>query len=432
MKKLLCLVLAMLTVLSLAACGSGDPGETTKISAYKSKGTYTELGEEKLSWEGGLNALPKKYPGMSTEEARQAVMDFWYYVKTALWIPDARYDIYKDNELVEGQRDWKRCVEAGMVYGGLPYVSSATGSIYRLMDYIDEETGVVDITSAGFYPKQLGGMCSSGCYWAWARVMNSADYRWCADSVASRGYIPVGPYTYDLTITRLIEDGDQGTDNICRANGEQVMFQSYANMKKADGFITLYEKNGHTLMCSIDPVVIYHEDGTINGDESFMHIIDQGAIWVEATSPNGIPYRYERNMDKKFTFRQLYDDAKIPFTFGELIGTDPIEETECSFSYTGETITKSQLFKSKVTSNYNIADVYVIICDSKGNEVYKHADRVTVPSTREVKISKVKDRTVDWGSLNDLNPGKENYTLTVEVQLGTGERPVVYTGRYIG
>ena len=189
MKKLLTFLFPCLLILwFFVACGQEAPAELTSVSAYKSKGSYTDLGAEQLSWEG-LDALPRKYSGMSTDEARQAVIDFWYYVKTALWIPDARYDIYKDDELVEGQRVWKRCVEQGMVYAGLPYVSSATGSIYRLMDYMDASTGVVNINAAGVYPKQLGGMCSSGCYWAWSRVMNSADYLWCRDSVVSRACI---------------------------------------------------------------------------------------------------------------------------------------------------------------------------------------------------------------------------------------------------
>lgn len=426
MKKInLLLTAGLITVLAatlLCACGEKEPG--TPVSAYKSKDGYIELGDEKLSKEG-LAALPMKYPGMSTDEARDTVVAFWRYCKTALWIPDERYDIYEEED--DGTTVWKRCVEEGKVYAGLPYKGTSTGSLYRLLDFIDPETGVVDVSEAGDNVLTFGGMCSSGCYWAWARVMNSADYRWCNDSVYSRGYLPVGPYTYDLNIIKLVNQGNQGTDDICVENGEQVMFQSYANMKRADGLIAVWEKNGHTMMCSVDPVVVYNDDGTINGDDSYLCVTEQGGVWDPGVSPNGIAYEYEYSLDKKFTFTKLYTSCYIPFTFGELIGTDPIEETVTTFSHTEQTITEKQLFSAKVTSNYNISDIYVYVYDDAGTEVFKHAVRARVPSTREMKIHKQVGHVYTWGSWDDLDP-KGDYTVKVEVQLGTGERPVVYTG----
>ena len=395
-----------------------QPVKKAPVSAYKSSGVYTDLGDEKLSW-AGIDKLPKKHTDMTPDEARDAVIAFWRYCKTALWIPDARYDIYKGEEL-------KRWVEAGGVYGGLPYVGSSTGNIYRLMDFMDPETGVVNVKGAGKEPLDFGGMCSSGCYWAWARVMNSADYRWCADSVVGRGYLRVGPYTYPDSWAKFIDVGSQGTDDVCRENGEQVIYQCYAAMKVADGMISLCEINGHTQMCAVAPTVVYNEDGTIDGTKSYLSIIEQGGIWEEATSANGIPYQRERSMERKFTFQQLFNGGYVPFTFGELIGTDPIEETEAAFSHQGDTITKEQLFSAKVTSNYNISDVYVIVYDGAGNEIYKHVDRARIPSTREVKINKLVNLVYVWGSWDDVKAGD---TVKVEVQLGTGERPVVYEGK---
>ena len=62
-------LICMIALLSLCACSKEETAPTS-VSAYKSVGAYTDLGNEKLSWEG-LNALPKKYAGMPTEEARQ-------------------------------------------------------------------------------------------------------------------------------------------------------------------------------------------------------------------------------------------------------------------------------------------------------------------------------------------------------------------------
>ena len=204
------ILVALAAALCLMACQKEEiPEKKAPVSQYKSTGTYTNLGNDKLSWEG-LNALPMKQANMAPEDARTVVVSFWRYCKTALWMPDDRYEVYMDKD-GDGKQELQRWMDPGGVYAGLPYVSTATGNIYRLMDFMDEDTGVVNVQEAGRDPLIFGGMCSSGCYWAWARVLNSADYRWCNDSVYSRGYLPVGPYTYDLSIMELINEGDQGT-----------------------------------------------------------------------------------------------------------------------------------------------------------------------------------------------------------------------------
>ena len=426
MKRLLVLLLAVLALLgaicAISGCEKEEQVKKPPVSQYKSSGTFTDLGADQLTWEG-VNALPMKHADMTPQEARDTVIAFWRYCKTALWIADDRYEIYKEED---GVNTLKRWLDPGGVYAGLPYVGTATGNIYRLFDFMDEETGVVDVKRAGIDPGTFGGMCSSGCYWAWARVMNSADYRWCADSVVSRGYLRVGPYTYPDSWMKFIEEGYQGTDDVCKENGEQVIYQSYAAMQVSDGMISLYEKNGHTQMCTVAPTVVYNEDGTINGVESWLAIIEQGGVWEDGSSSSGIPFQRECSMERRFTFYQLYTGAYIPFTFGELIGTDPIEDTEVSFSHTEETITEKQLFSGKVTSNYHISDIYIYVYDEAGNEIYKHVARVRIPSTKEQKIHKLENRSYTWGSWEDVKAGD---TVQVEVQLGTGERPVVYEGK---
>ena len=411
----------------LFACKEDVPEKKPPVSQYKSTGEYTDLGNDKLSLES-LHALPQKYAGMPVDEARETVVAFWRYCKTALWMPDERYEVYMDKD-GDGVEELQRWMEPGGVYAGLVYVSTATGNIYRLFDFMDQETGVVNVTEAGRDPNIFGGMCSSGCYWAWARVLNSADYRWCNDSVYSRGYLRVGPYTYPDYWLELINFGDQGTDNVCQDNGEQVMYQSYASMQIADGLIAVWEKNGHTMMCSVAPEVVYNEDGTINGEESFLCVTEQGGVWDPGVSASGIPYQYEYSLDKKFTFAKLYKQCYIPYTFADLTGKDPIEETEITFSHTGETITKNQLFNAKVTCNYHISDVYAYVYDAAGNEVLKHAVRIRVPSTMETKVYKT-GTTYTWGNWDTLAAGE--YSIKVEVQLGTGERPVVYEGKLSG
>ena len=427
MKRLVLLLLAVLALLgaicAISGCEKEEQVKKPPVSQYKSTGTYPDLGEDQLTWEG-LNALPMKRAGMPTDEARQVCVDFWRYCKTALWMPDERYEIYLEEDGVQVLKRW---MEPAGIYAGLPYVTTGAGNLYRLFDFMDEETGVVDISEAGSYGGVLlGNVCSTGCYWSWARVMNSAEYTWSQYSVYQKGCLPVGPYTYDLNTIRFMQQSDQGTDDICAANGEQVIYQSYAAMDIADGLVCHWEKNGHIMMCSVKPVVVYNPDGTINGQDSYMHIIEQGGSWDPGVSAGGIPYQYEYSLDKKFTFEKLLQQKYIPFTFGEFNGTDPIEETEVTFSYSGETITEKQLFSAKVTSNYHISDIYVYVYDAQGNEIYKHVVRARLTSMKELKVHKIVDQTYTWGDWENVSVGD---TVKVEVQLGTGERPVVWEGK---
>ena len=124
----------------------------------------------------------------------------------------------------------------------------------------------------------------------------------------------------------------------------------------------------------------------------------------------------------------MYSTHYVPFTFGEFQGTDPVEETVCEFSYTGDTITVSDLFKTKVTSNYGISDVYAIVKDSEGNEVYRHGARCQRAGQLEVELKRNYDYIVKWGTL-DVSNG--DFTVEIVVQLGTGERPTIYTGKLV-
>ena len=114
------------------------------------------------------------------------------------------------------------------------------------------------------------------------------------------------------------------------------------------------------------------------------------------------------------------------------MGEDPIEKTECAFSFEGDTITREELFSSKVTSNYSIADIYALVYDQKGNEVYKHAVRCIEANTEELKFTETAAEDAEFNNVETWGQLKTGtYTVKVIVQLGTGERPTVYEGQLI-
>lgn len=141
------------------------------------------------------------------------------------------------------------------------------------------------------------------------------------------------------------------------------MFKAYAAVQKGDGLVC-NTPCAHVIMAFDKAHIEYNDDGSINGVLSYVPIIDQTVDWSNQTNEADDSYATTGNVDLIMTFATLYNKAYIPFTFAELLGTDPVEQTQVSYSHTGDTITLAQLFESKVTCNYALSDVYAVITDS--------------------------------------------------------------------
>ncbi len=429
MKRLLSLTLALSFLILLSSCSKDKTNskqtkteespytETLEIFKENEKEdnyNYPRI-EEKLTWES-INSLTKKNNGMTSDELREMCVEFFRFNKTAAWTPD---DTIKINRYSTGGED---TVEKGKIYGGLPYVSTATGNIYRLMDHIDEETGVVDIKKASENPKLFGAQCSVSAYWAWARCINSVDYSWTYSSVTANGFLRVGPYTYDDSITMFSKD--YSTEMVCKANGKETMFRSYACLLPADGLVN-YISGGHTVMCSSEAVVKYNQDGSIDGENSYITIIDQGGSWSTRVNDSGDEALIKGSVDAKLSFETLFKNHYIPFTFSEFLGTDPVEETECTYSHSKDTITPEELKASSVTANYGISDIYAMLCSRTGKEVILGVSRATRASKHQLTFENAFGET----DLDQYATG--NYTVKIVCQLGTGERPTLYEGTLV-
>ena len=422
-KKSICAGLLLTLLTGLWGCSGTGSAPTTEVTAAETTKessvpaitvSYPQI-REKLTWDA-IHAFPIKTPDMTVAEMRQLCVDFFYFSKTALWIPDRDW-----NYTIAGSGN-PDSMTGGVVYGGLPYISYGCGNVYRLMDYIDEETGVVDMEEATVDPVLFGNQCSFGSYWGWARVINSANYAYTSHMTQENGFLRVGPYTYEEGHLRF-EEGVWDTKIIIAENGPEIMCQSYAQLQKADG-VVVSSDGGHVMMCRTDAVVVYKDDGTINADESYVYILDQHAKWVEDTNEAGDTFLHKNFINRKFTFNELMLQGYIPFTFAEFLGTDPVEETVCTFSHEGDTITPAQVNSGTVTANYGISDIYALVKDSSGNTVLSAVSRTNKPTNTLNFFKKIS--TLWWEPYTD-----GNYTVEIVCQLGTGERLTLYTGKLV-
>lgn len=421
MKKLMALLLCLATLIPLCACSSGleaqaDPKaetETVQEKETKSKEkTYPKVND--VLTRAKINEFPIASDDMTLDEKRQLCIDFFRFTKKFAWTPSENYTYVIESSGREVT------LQAGKVYGSLPYVTIASGNVYRILDYYDEETGVIDMKKAGADPILFGNQCSVGAFWGWSRVCNKAKYTWTQGITKANGFLLVGPYHYDDSV----KDFAKGTNtvDICSQNGKETMFESYAALNPADGLV-YYTTAGHVIMCS-DVQVVRDAAGKIDGEKSYILYIDQTAGWKDDKQTNGDPYLRQGNVDAKMTFQKLFNTSYIPFSLPELMGLDPVEKSETTFSFTeGNTISIDQLKASGVSSNYAISDAYVMILDADGKEVDYKAVRARMASVKQLDFENAIFSTSIGKYAND------DYSIRVEVQIATGERVSVYEGK---
>lgn len=105
-----------------------------------------------------------------------------------------------------------------------------------------------------------------------------------------------------------------------------------------------------------------------------------------------------------------------------------MEKSETTFSHTGNSITITQLSTALIKSNYCVSDITFVVKDASGNEVYKntgfaHVGGLGIPYEASTSVALRRD---------DLLPYSDgNYTLEISARIGTGEKPVVYTGTLV-
>lgn len=299
-----------------------------------------------------LKAIPVARPGMTEDELRKICLDYITLENefTYKFKEDFDYVVYSQN------RD--RRLKAGNVYAGIPYVTRGAGNLYRIAEFFDEKTGELDVSGDIFKNiRHFGNACSGSACMAWARVITSAYLGYTMFLSEANGFLPVGPYRYSRKnvtkfVKKSIDPNGYSCDDICKENGEQVMFESYALMKPADGVGC----NGHVRMNSAVPVVVRNADGTIDGDKSYALMTEQVCYTPFVNqiriAPDGSHYTAQGLVNNKYTFRELFDTNYIPFTFAEFKDPALVEDAKLRLSV------EPELKMAVLSSNYAISDIF--------------------------------------------------------------------------
>ena len=373
----------------------------------------TEIPADQLDLAARLKAIPIAKEGMSPDELRKICLDFLTLQGS---FP---YKLKEDLNYWVDRQDHKVYFKKDEVHAGIPYVNIGSGTIYRWLEYYDPETGYVDMTELGKEKRIFGYACSGGVSTAWSRCITSARMVSTGDMTQARGYVNVGPYTYDKTLKSFKNEQRFNCRKVCRANGEQVMYESYALLKPADGLVC----PGHVRMAAREPVVVRNEDGTINGEKSYVCYTEQGMACVSPyyvrRTENGDHYFIQGASDVPEKFCDLFKVGYLPITFKEFLGEAPVQKAMALPNIRKLCCNAEELEEIEINFNYPMSDAFYTITDVNGKVVMDGVWRASTYAVYNVALKRILP-LVEMKFR--LAPTEAPYKLNIEFQVFNGER----------
>ncbi|MBE6712718.1 MAG: hypothetical protein E7580_04250 [Ruminococcaceae bacterium] len=307
-----------------------------------------------------LDALPFANGDMTAMERRKLCLDYFQLQLSFLW--QTNLDVTDYDPTYYDFKDDSRALRTENLYAGVPYQAGGNGNLYRVMEYYDEETGLLDLRRAfseyGGYGaggeidsvkkdadgnviykryralKTFFNVCSSGANWGWSRVINSADFGSTTDTNVNGGFIPIGCYTYPgmENIDRFGQVTDHNptgldTTDVVRQVGEDRLYHYYALMRPADCVVS----PGHIMMVK-KVNLVRRGDGTPDPLKSSVVTLEQIENWGERGQLEGRSLYRQGGVDRVYTFEELKESAYLPFTFAELLDeNDPFDKPHLDF-----------------------------------------------------------------------------------------------------
>lgn len=338
---------------------------------------------------------------------------------------DVKYRISSTGRWVE--------FKAGRVYRGMPYAYGRTDE-QSFLEFAGQpdELGIYPISGltathmgGGSTYSRIGNDCSGSVNLSWSSV--GADIAGTHSSrfmIEANGYYKVGNYEYTPT-----EDGRVGiSKEIVAANGKEVMFEAYAKVQSGDGLDTTVATGGHVILV-VDKHVVYNADGSINGELSYIHTLEQTpgpvSITVQQHSYNEALGQvvYDIYIEKKMTFNQVYSSGYLPITVKVLTDPSPVAEPGVVDSLSPEEYSYENLFRGDLTCTRMISAVTITVSDENG-QVFSYTGSGIRASIRKYYMQNflTEDPNVMRGTLEleKLVAGNE-YHCTVVVRLASGD-----------
>ena len=393
--------------------------ETTEKEDYSE---WAGIVADSKTWYEEFMALPIADDQMTEQELRQLCADAFRLNMSFTWTPNA--PVSYTYKLLGREHTVK--LPIGIAYSGLCYATGVTnatcGHVYKILNYYDLETGTLDVAAMGDnFLNIVSSACSYGAMQAWNRVSNSHKLAGMNSySQYVSGIVPVGPYTYEAFTYNYDFGSRTASNEIIAANGNAVMYESFANMKMADGVYS--SSSWHVMMCAQDPVVVRLSDGSVDASSSYVLMHEQGGANAEYAQENGVTIRPLGTIERKYSFKKLLDQGYIPFTIKEFIGQDPVEPGKAWLGQeqapleNGTELTVRELFGKTLFANYNLCTVQVQVKAPDGTVLVRYNPHLnTSPEMCKIGLAPA----LRMERLEPYADGKN--TVHIYAQLANGE-----------
>lgn len=385
MKKTLLLVLSVLLVLTaLVSCGGEK--EPVETDPPKKDPIKTEAPEEESTTENPYtNHTPtelskplEEYDFVHTFKApegnpRDIVYNYMLAMAKIEWVATESWvTTWKE----QGDFGVNLSYDAGKTYYGVPYA--------RTNGTLDEfEQFVIDGTfkpNSPWYEEIVGNHCSSSMVMAFQQVIDLTYSGSLKPTVSRTGLIQF-PDGVEIPPPRANNPNNPDnwlSETVFAHNGQEAMFNGFAQLDKGDILYKNIDGSGHTRM--VHKVETFKSPtGKLMPNRSYVYCLEQTNAWYDSNK-NSTWW-----IDKKYSFSTLWDTQFMPTTLCIYHEENPVI-TDAHLTMTGKNTPENimKTLKGTLESNYPMTYARVTITDKDGKIV---AESMKYNLTKEYKIN---------------------------------------------
>ena len=404
MKQIILYFLAFCIVVTFFSCDNkGDGGketDTVENTLAETESEQTSLDEIKHLSELDSGKYCESLEFRLPDDFRQAVVDYMYTQASVEWVCSDSFGVKEEWAHWGINLDYRKNTK----YTGLPYASSQVTALLFNRVLKDGK-----YTSDSYSWEEVHGVqCVSSILNSLQQVMviDGWSYSLNPGSEAFGGK-KLGGYKVD---TKPI-DSETHTSDVCKNNGEEVMFASYALLQKGD--VVMKSDNTVHARMVVDTEIVLNETGRVDGEKSIVKCIEQTNSF-DLTRSDHVKTTWF--VDHEYTFENLYKNGYLPSTFAVYeSGISRIPYLALDTEITSSMLVKGML-GGVVSSNYPLRYVVLEITDKNENTVKEY-----------VSVCGMKDysenlRKMSYPFFGDgLEKGEYTFILTAGLAIGEHE-----------
>ncbi len=339
------------------------------------------------------------------ENFRDALIDYMLECAEIEWVAKETYTTLQDNQTWSVDLTYNK----GTVYHGIPY-AAYTASAAQFSD------AIVD---GEYYPSKLGYLNEYGLGCTSSITLGFQQF--VSYDGPGRSWLP-GHKLFWFEKVGDYDTADSPTSSktdICDLNGEQKMYEAYAQLQKGDIIfnvkdLSTYLYHSRAVVCV--PTVVRLADGTIDPEQSYVTTIEASNKF-DTTRTDGVNTTWQVN--HQYTFANLYQKGYVPITL-EAYSKDRTD-MECPYvgldtEITAEMLAKGE-FAGTIKSNFPILYASVDVLDENGSKV-AYVENGNLYNIREVEVSSLS------AVFDQLESGR-TYTFVLKGGLARGTAELV-------